>query len=119
MVRSNTPKRGDVYLIDLNPVVGNEMRDTHRCVVISPREVNVLGMCLTVVVTTGGQFARRAGLAVNITGHETNGVALCNHVRSFDILSRVKQKTARHIDTLDSDTVDEIVAKVVGIIEAN
>ncbi|MBB1248279.1 type II toxin-antitoxin system PemK/MazF family toxin [Rhizobium sp. G21] len=117
MVRSHVPKRGDVFLIDLNPVVGNEMRDTHRCVVISPREVNALGMCLTIVVTTGGQFARKAGMAVNIAGHETNGVALCNHVRSFDIVSRVLQKTARYVDTLDADTVDEIVAKVVGIID--
>ncbi|WP_137154138.1 type II toxin-antitoxin system PemK/MazF family toxin [Rhizobium sp. FKL33] len=117
MVRSHVPKRGDVFLIDLNPVVGNEMRDTHRCVVISPREVNALGMCLTVVVTTGGQFARKAGMAVNITGHETNGVALCNHVRSFDIVSRVQQKTARYVDTLDADTVDEIVCRVVGIID--
>lgn len=25
MVRSNTPKRGDVFLVDLNPVVGNEI----------------------------------------------------------------------------------------------
>lgn len=117
MVRSNIPKRGDVFLIDLNPVVGNEMRDTRRCVVISPREVNVLGMCLTVVITTGGQFARKAGMAVNITGHETNGVALCNHVRSFDIVSRAQQKTARYVDTLDADTVDEIVGRVVGIID--
>nr|WP_316652885.1 type II toxin-antitoxin system PemK/MazF family toxin [uncultured Gellertiella sp.] len=44
------------------------MRDTHRCVVISPREVNALGMCLTVVITTGGEFARKAGMLVNITG---------------------------------------------------
>ncbi|MBU4530467.1 MAG: type II toxin-antitoxin system PemK/MazF family toxin [Hoeflea sp.] len=117
MVRSNIPNRGDVFLIDLNPVVGNEMRDRHRCVVISPREINALGMCLTVAVTTGGQFARKAGMAVNITGHETNGVALCNHVRSLDIVSRVQQKTARYVDTLDADTVDEIVARVIGIID--
>jgi mRNA interferase ChpB len=117
MVRSNIPKRGDVFAINLNPVVGNEMRDTHRCVVISPREINMLGMCVTVAVTTGGQFARKAGMAVNITGHETNGVALCNHVRSLDIVACVQQKMARYIDTLDVDTVDEIAARVVGIID--
>jgi mRNA interferase ChpB len=119
MVRNNIPKRGDVFLIDLNPVVGNEMRDRHRCVVISPREINMIGMCMTVVITTGGQFARKAGMAVNVTGHETNGVALCNHVRSFDIMSRVQQKTARYVDTLDADIVDEIVARIVGIIDPN
>ncbi|MDY6963792.1 MAG: type II toxin-antitoxin system PemK/MazF family toxin, partial [Pseudomonadota bacterium] len=71
MVRSNIPKRGDVFIVDLNPVVGNEMRDDHRCVVITPREINMVGMCLAVPITTGGAFTRKAGLAVNISGHKT------------------------------------------------
>ncbi|WP_086997296.1 type II toxin-antitoxin system PemK/MazF family toxin [Rhizobium sullae] len=116
MVRSNVPKRGDVFLVDLNPVVGNEMRDDHRCVVITPREINLVGMCLTVPITTGGAFTRKAGLAVNISGH-TTGVALCNQVRALDIMERVKQKTARHVDTLDTSTTDEIVARVVSMID--
>jgi mRNA interferase ChpB len=117
MVRSNVPKRGDVFLVDLNPVVGNEMKDDHRCVVISPREINALGMCMTVAITTGGAFARKAGMAVNITGHATNGVALCNQVRSLEIVERVKQRTARYMDTLDVTTVNEIVARVVSMID--
>ncbi|TCU11135.1 type II toxin-antitoxin system PemK/MazF family toxin [Rhizobium sullae] len=117
MVRSNVPKRGDVFLVDLNPVVGNGMRDDHRCVVITPREINLVGMCLTVPITTGGAFTRKAGLAVNISGHKTTGVALCNQVRALDIMERVKQKTARHVDTLDTSTTDEIVARVVSMID--
>ncbi|KQS72804.1 growth inhibitor PemK [Rhizobium sp. Leaf371] len=117
MVRSPVPKRGDVFIVDLNPVVGREMKDDHRCVVISPREINALGMCMTVAITTGGAFARKAGLAVNITGHATNGVALCNQVRSLDLVERARQKTARYVDTLDAATVDEIVARVVSSID--
>ncbi|PDS78510.1 type II toxin-antitoxin system PemK/MazF family toxin [Rhizobium sp. L43] len=117
MVRSNVPRRGDVFLVDLNPVVGNEMKDAHRCVVISPREINVVGMCLTVPITTGGVFTRKAGLAVNISGHKTTGVALCNQVRALDIMERVRLKTARLVDTLDTSTTDEIVARVVSMID--
>jgi mRNA interferase ChpB len=116
MVRSNAPKRGDVFLVDLNPVVGNEMNG-HRCVVISPREINLVGLCLTVPITTGGVFTRKAGLAVNISGHKTTGVALCNQVRALDIMERVRLKTARLVDTLDTRTTDEIVARVVSIID--
>lgn len=117
MVRSNVPKRGDVFIVDLNPVVGREMKDDHRCVVISAREINALGMCMTVAITTGGAFARKAGMAVNITGHATNGVALCNQVRSLDVVERVRQKSARYIETLDTATVDDIVARVVSSID--
>lgn len=117
MIRSNTPKRGDVYLIDLNPVIGHEMKDEHRCVVITPKEINALGLCLVVPVTTGGAFIRKAGLAVNISGHATIGVALCNQVRSLDIVGRVAQKRAKYIETLDDFTMSEIVDRVVSMID--
>ena len=117
MVRSNIPKRGDVFIVDLNPVVGREMKDDHRCVVITPREINAVGMCLVVPVTTGGQFTRNAGLAVNISGHRTTGVALCNQVRALDIAERVKNKSARYVETLDDYLTDEIAARVVSMID--
>lgn len=117
MVRSNVPKRGDVYLVDLNPVVGNELRDEHRCVVITPREINAVGVCLVVPITTGGAFVRKAGLAVNISGHRTTGVALCNQVRGLDLVSRVSSKKAKFIETLDDATMDDIILRVVSMID--
>jgi mRNA interferase ChpB len=117
MVRSSVPQRGDVYWIDPNPVAGREMKDRHRFVVITPRQINALGVCMTVPVTTGGAFTRNVGLAVLITGHETNGVAVCNQVRSFDLEARVRAGSARFIESLDNFTMDEIVARVVSAID--
>jgi mRNA interferase ChpB len=117
MVRSQVPKRGDVYWIDPNPVAGREMKNRHRFVVITPKEINALGVSMTVPITTGGNFSREVGLAVAVFGHETNGVAVCNQVRSFDIAARLQQKTAQYIETLDRATMDAIVARVVSAID--
>lgn len=117
MVRSNVPQRGDVYWIDPNPVSGREMRDRHRFVVITRREINSLGVSMTVPITTGGALTRNVGLAVPVTGHETTGVAVCNQVRSFDIWERVRAKSARYVETLDDATMQEIVARVVSAID--
>lgn len=117
MVRSNVPNRGDVFWIDPNPVVGREMKDRHRFVVITPRAINALGVSMTVPITSGGALTRNSGLAVPISGHDTTGVAVCNQVRSFDIPARLLQKTARYIETLDRATIDEIVARVVSAID--
>jgi mRNA interferase ChpB len=117
MVRGSVPGRGDVFWIDPNPMAGREMKDRHRFVVITPREVNALGVSMTVPITSGGVLTRNVGLAVPISGHDTTGVAVCNQVRSFDILARVQQKTARYIETLDKATIDEIVARVVSVID--
>lgn len=117
MVRSNVPRRGDVYWIDPNPTSGREMKDRHRFVVITPREINALGVCMTVPVTSGGAFPRNVGLAVPVTGHDTSGVAVCNQVRSFDIEARMHAGSARYIETLDEPTTAEIVARVVSAID--
>ena len=102
MIRRRIPQRGDVYWIDPNPVAGREMKDRHRFVVITPQEINALGVAMTVPITTGGQFARDTGLTVPITGHDTSGVAVCNQVRTFDIEAREKNGSARYIETLDA-----------------
>ena len=117
MVRGKVPRRGDVYWIDPNPVSGREMKDRHRFVVITPHQINALGVSMTVPITTGGSFARDVGLAVPVSGHDTTGVAVCNHVRSFNIANRVRTGTARYIATLNEATVNEIVARVVSAID--
>ncbi len=42
------------------------MQGRHRFVVISPKEINALGLVMTVPVTSGGQFARTTGLTVTL-----------------------------------------------------
>jgi mRNA interferase ChpB len=106
-----------VYWIDPNPVSGREMRDRHRFVVITPREINALGISITVPITSAGAFARLKGLTVPILGHDTTGVAVCNQVRSFDIQAREHAGSARYIETLDTDTAAEIVARVLSVID--
>jgi mRNA interferase ChpB len=117
MVRGTVPRRGDIYWIDPNPVSGREMKDRHRFVVITPKEINALGVCMTVPVTTGGAFTRNVGLAIPIMGHETTGVAVCNQVRSFDIEARTRLGSARFVEKLDQQTTDEIVARVLSVID--
>ena len=60
---------------------------------------------------------REMGLAVVITGHDTNGVAVCNQVRTFDLEARMRAGSAQYIETLDEATTGEIVARVVSVID--
>ena len=54
---------------------------------------------------------------MTITGHETNGVVVCNQVRSFDIEQRVKEGTAKFIERLDDVTMSDIVDRVISAID--
>ena len=45
-------------------------------------------------------------------------VAVCNRVRSFDIEARVRDGSARFIETIDQAIAEEIVARVVSAIDS-
>lgn len=117
MTKKRIPDQGDVYWIDPNPVAGCEVQGRHRFVVITPEPINKLGIVMTVPVTTGGKFSRGMGLVVHISGHDTTGVAVCNQVRSFDLEARIKNRTASYVETLDQATTDEIISRVVSVID--
>ena len=53
---SSSPIRGDVYLIELDPTRGSEIRKTRPCLVVSPDELNQhLRTVIVAPMTTGGQ----------------------------------------------------------------
>jgi len=117
MTSRRIPQRGDVYWVDPNPVAGREIKDTHPFVVITPKEINALGISMAVPITSGGNFARNNGLTVAISGYRTTGVALCNQVRCFDIEARIRGNSMKYIETLDASITDEIVNRVTSIID--
>ncbi len=50
-----TPSRGDVYLVSLNPTKGREIHKTRPCVIVSPDELNTnLSTFVVAPMTTGG-----------------------------------------------------------------
>jgi mRNA interferase MazF len=55
MAIAPTPRRGDVFLVQLNPTRGSEIRKTRPCVVVSPDELNAhLQTLIVAPLTTGG-----------------------------------------------------------------
>ena len=50
------PARDDVYLVQLDPTRGSEIRKARPCLVVSPDELNEhLGTVIIAPMTTGGQ----------------------------------------------------------------
>lgn len=55
MAIAREPRRGDVFLVQLNPTRGSEIRKTRPCVVVSPDELNAhLATFIVAPLTTGG-----------------------------------------------------------------
>jgi mRNA interferase MazF len=55
MAVARSPRRGDVFVVQLNPTRGREIRKMRSCVVVSPDELNAhLQTFIVAPLTTGG-----------------------------------------------------------------
>ena len=106
--------RGDIYLVSLDPTEGHEQRGSRPVLVISPGEFNeATKLPVICPITSGGDFARRIGFAVPITGIKTTGVVRCDQPRVLDLGAR----NARKVDTMPIAIMDEVLAKLAPIFE--
>lgn len=107
-------KRGDIYLVNLDPTEGREQRGHRPVLIISPAPFNqATKLPVVLPITSGGEFARRIGFAVAISGIKTIGVIRCDQPRVLDLDAR----SGRKVDTLPPAILDEVMAKVVTIFE--
>ena len=102
-------KRGDIYLVSLDPTEGREQSGNRPVVVVSATAFNVATQLPVVCpITNGGDFARRIGFAVPIIGIKTSGVVRCDQPRVLDLATR----HARKVDSLPEAVMDEVLARL-------
>ena len=101
MAITDVVHRGDVFLVELNPARGGEIRKTRPCVVVSPDDLNAhLRTFIVAPLTTGGhpypfrvpcRFGRRAGHVVVDQIRTVDGERLVQRVGSLSsaMLGRV------------------------------
>jgi mRNA-degrading endonuclease toxin of MazEF toxin-antitoxin module len=112
---SYVPRRGDIVRLDFDPSAGHEQQGTWPVLVLSPQAFNAFGMALACPVTRGGAFARGRAWTVALTGAglATNGVVLCNQVRTLDW----KARRAQLIEAVPPDLIADVLARVATLIE--
>lgn len=107
-------RRGDIYLVSLDPTEGREQRGSRPVLVVSPAEFNeATKLPVICPITSGGDFARRIGFAVPIIGIKTTGVVRCDQPRVLDLAAR----NARKVDTLPASIMEEVLARLMPIFE--
>jgi mRNA interferase ChpB len=107
-------KRGDIYLVSLDPTLRHEQQGQRPVLVVSPTAFNeATKLPVVLPITSGGEFARRIGFAVPIAGIQTTGVVRCDQPRVLDIDAR----GGRKVDALPAEILEEVLAKVGTLFE--
>lgn len=97
------PKRGEVWLCELNPVVGSEIRKTRPALVVSPDELNDnWPSCIIAPMTTGGHpYPFR--VACRFQG--TQGQVVIDQLRAVDTARLTKR-----LGTLPPSIITQVLA---------
>ncbi|MBM3575790.1 MAG: type II toxin-antitoxin system PemK/MazF family toxin [Alphaproteobacteria bacterium] len=105
-------KRGDIYAVDLDPTAGREQQGRRPVLVISPDAFNAATKLPVILpITNGGEFAKRIGFAVPLSGIKTTGVVRCDQPRVLDLDAR----NGRKVEKLPDAILYDILAKVIVI----
>jgi mRNA-degrading endonuclease toxin of MazEF toxin-antitoxin module len=77
--------------------------------IVSPEPFNrITKVPIVVPITSGGNFARTAGFAVELTGSKTTGIVRCDQPRALDLAAR----SGSRLESIPDAVVDEVLAKL-------
>ena len=91
-------KRGDIWLVNLDPTIGSEIKKSRPCVVISPPELNSQLRTVMVAPMTTKGFA--APFRVPITYAGTKGLIVLDQLRTVD-----KSRLAKRLGATSTKTM--------------
>jgi mRNA interferase MazF len=100
--------RGKIWLVNLDPTIGSEIRKTRPCVVLSPPEMH--DNLRTLIVAPMTTKSRAAPFRIGVTHAEKKGLILLDQVRAVDKAGLAKKLGAVSAKTLTStlSTLQEI-----------
>jgi mRNA-degrading endonuclease toxin of MazEF toxin-antitoxin module len=109
-------KRGEIWLVALDPAAGHEQKGHRPVLIVSPEAFNrVTKVPVVLPITSRGNFARTAGFAVSLTasGTKTTGVVRCDQPRALDLGAR----NGSRLESIPEALMDDVLARLATIFE--
>ena len=109
-------KRGEIWLVSLDPTSGHEQRGRRPVLIVSPEAFNrITNVPIVLPITSGGNFARTAGFAVSLVGAgtKTTGIVRCDQPRALDLAAR----GGRKLESISDAMMAEVLARILPIFE--
>jgi mRNA-degrading endonuclease toxin of MazEF toxin-antitoxin module len=104
-------RRGEIWLVALDPTLGHEQRGRGPVLIVSPETFNrVTEVPIVVPITSGGKFARAAGFNVSLEEADTRtkGIVRCDQPGAIDLAARRGKK----LEVIPGGIMEEVLAKL-------
>ena len=116
MTPSNLPMRGEIWLVDLDPSVGDEMKKTRPVIVVSTNYIRGLDLRIVVPTTTWRVLFEGKFWFVKLEATAVNGLDSLSAANTFQVKSLSTQRFRRKLGCLsaaDMENVEEVLKLVM------
>jgi mRNA interferase MazF len=110
--------RGEIWLINLDPTIGAEIKKSRPAVIINVDEIGVLPLRVMVPISTWKERYSQAPWLIQIKPSKQNGLDNTSAADTFQIRSLSIERLIRAIGTVDGETLAAIldgVKVVIGV----
>ena len=94
--------RGEIWLVNLDPTIGSEIKKTRPCVIVSPQELNPHLRTVMMAPMTSKGFA--APFRVPVTHAGTKGLIVLDQMRAVD-----KQRLVKKLGQVSAKTMGNVL----------
>lgn len=111
-------RRGESWLINLDPAIGGELRKTRPAVIVSDDSIGILPLKVIVPITEWKENYTKAQWMVMLTPNDHNGLNKSSAADAFQVRSLSQERFVRKIGQLaDSEMrqITEALAVVLNI----
>lgn len=102
--------RGEVWLINLDPTIGAEIRKTRPAVIVSDDNIGILPLKVIVPITEWKEHYAVAPWLVRLEPDDRNGLGETSAADTFQVRSVAQKRFVRRIGTLTADAVLQVSA---------
>jgi mRNA interferase MazF len=110
-------KRGEVWLINLDPTVGSEIRKTRPAVIVSADQLGKLPLSIIVPITDWKNHYSIAPWMVKVVPNSSNGLSKLSSADCFQVRSVSQTRFIKKLGNLKHDQMEEIGAGLSVILQ--
>lgn len=109
--------RGEVWLINLDPTLGAEIRKSRPSIIVSSDTIGILPLRVIVPLTDWKNHYQQAAWMVKISPNGNNGLTKDSAADAFQIRSLSTIRFIRKLGKISQDEMDNIVNAIGMVIE--
>ena len=110
-------QRGDVWLVNLDPTIGSEIRKTRPAVIVSSDLIGILPLKVIVPLTEWKERYAKAPWMVRIDSNDQNGLGKTSAADGLQIRSVSHQRLVKKLGILQPLQVAQIIQAIMNVLQ--